>query len=117
MKISKLAAEQAKARKNQAPKSTAEPVIDKGQTIIDQMVTNTVALNAFPRDTERRSFTLELDMYPDFGTAHISKRPYLKPDRDEYDWKGMEIEIYELETFAEGLMELVTIARERGFLR
>ncbi len=117
MKRSKLAAEQAKARKNQPPKSTAEKVIDKGPTIIDQMVTNTVALNAFPEDPERRSFTLELDIYPDCGTVHISKRPYLKPDRTEHDRESMELEIYELATFAEGLMELATIARERGFLR
>ncbi len=105
--------------KKRAAKSTAEKAIDKGPTIIDQMVTNTVSLNAFPEDDpeRRRSFTLELDIYPDFGTVHISKRPYLKPDAVGHERVGVELEIYELATFAEGLMELVTIARERGFLR
>ncbi|MBA3342647.1 MAG: hypothetical protein H0T48_12545 [Gemmatimonadaceae bacterium] len=103
--------------KKRAAKSTAEKAIDKGPTIIDQMVTNTVSLNAFPQHPERRSFTLELDIYPDFGTVHISKRPYLKPDAVGHERVGVELEIYELATFAEGLMELVTIARERGFLR
>lgn len=113
---SKLAAGQAKVGRVNPRKSTYKQVIVDGENIIDQMVTNTVALNAFPIDPECRSFTLTLDLYPDFGTATIRKRAYLKPNPEKAGPSGMDLDAYELEAFAEGVRELVAIARERGFL-
>lgn len=98
--------------------STAHRVLDKGEAIIDQMVTQSVSLNAFPRPyaEHQKSFTLELDLYPDFGTAHFRKHPYLEAKPDHREQQDMQLDIYELEAFAEGIAELVRLARSKGFL-
>jgi hypothetical protein len=100
------------------PKATAELVLDEGKRIVDQMVTQSVSLNAFPQPypEHQKSFTLALDLYPDEGTAHLRKYPYLRSELNSRDRQDMQLDIYELEAFAEGVAELVRIARSKGFL-
>lgn len=106
------------AMKTHRSPSTAQRVLDEGEAIIDQLVTESVSLNAFPRPyaVHQTSFTLTLDLYPDFGTAHLRKEPYLRAETNHREHKEMQLNIYELEAFAAGITELVRIARSKGFL-
>jgi hypothetical protein len=97
-------------------KSTAERVLDRGESIIDVEVTQSVSLHAFPesfKTGQDQAFTLEVELWPEYGTVHLSKRPYLAADLEH---ESMKMAIGELKVFADGVMELVSMARKRGWL-
>ncbi len=91
--------------------------ITKRPNICDQLVRQQVALTVHPPRFDKpahESFTMELELFPDFGTASISIRDYSRRDSQTEDF---DIATNQLEAFSNAVAELVAIAKANGFLK
>ena len=83
--------------------------------VVDQLAKREVTLSVRPQDANANSyFDMELTIYTSDGSASIRKRRYLPPLGEA--WEDVQLPIAELEGFAEGVAELVRVAKAEGFL-